>query len=718
MKRFGIFAFVCLAVLVLPFDQVAADDAKKDSKPSDIPDFSRYELRRILDPPKFQHSHDVFIELSGKKTMLTGGGYSLKIWSVPDAKLLAAATPGRALLTDADFTPDGKYVVALWQYPDPLEGWNCVVRIYESKKLSTINEVSWPAAKFRPRLSIAAIDNKGTFALALGEPSVGIYRLPLEVAQVDAAVIRKHIGQLGSESYEEREAAFKALVEIGFPVLPFLRKALKSADLEIVHSAGKLIKMFNHGRHVRTISTRKNITSVTRVAGGAMLGVSVCEYSALLMTSTGKKIFERDQQGTFLRSLDVKRFAWHCPSSAPPNNISRLVKFAYDPVKGSVIMRTEMLRSRGLLSTCYCGDERHLAIVWDNGIQFYDWKTGRMTAKILHKDREMFFAEITAGCDSNLFALNLFDGVHFFSFKNSKLSEIPIAGSLRIHHTEVSPDGRLCAQFMRSRRKIVVRRLSDAKIVYEWESGKFNYDILCRFTGCSSRLLMAACGERTLRMVDTKTWKDIWNVETDRAKGVSRDIAVTSDGKKIFIKYDKDVEMRNAETGEILKYFKRSDYQDADCFILGSPDGTLLLMRKKNGLMQVISTSTGKVLWTQSEQDIKGDSMVFSEDSARLIVFVQSPVSLEKYVLDAKTGEVLSHKSGVGYANTVSYGPRLLLRESEKGTNLIDIPTLKNLFTLPRFLPGIYRITLVNGWKKIIFTCSDGSIWEFAPKKK
>jgi WD40 repeat protein len=56
------------------------------------------------------------------------------------------------------------------------------------------------------------------------------------------ARIDRLVGQLGSDRFEEREAATRALARLGRVALPALRKALASRDLEVRERAGRLVR--------------------------------------------------------------------------------------------------------------------------------------------------------------------------------------------------------------------------------------------------------------------------------------------------------------------------------------------------------------------------------------------------------------------------------------------------------------------------------------------
>ena len=80
-------------------------------------------------------------------------------------------------------------------------------------------------------------------------------------ATVSAARITALIEQLGDDSFDRREAASKALIDIGVPAVPFLRKATTSKDLEIRCRAERVIQaiavrvpgLFQKGEEIRRL---------------------------------------------------------------------------------------------------------------------------------------------------------------------------------------------------------------------------------------------------------------------------------------------------------------------------------------------------------------------------------------------------------------------------------------------------------------------------------
>jgi hypothetical protein len=63
-----------------------------------------------------------------------------------------------------------------------------------------------------------------------------------EAKESEEFAIAMLVDQLGSSALREREAAAKALTEIGFPALPTLRTAAKSDDAEVARQAARLVE--------------------------------------------------------------------------------------------------------------------------------------------------------------------------------------------------------------------------------------------------------------------------------------------------------------------------------------------------------------------------------------------------------------------------------------------------------------------------------------------
>jgi hypothetical protein len=66
--------------------------------------------------------------------------------------------------------------------------------------------------------------------------------LALPAAAPPSAPVKRLIRQLGSDSFDEREAASEALERIGAPALPELRKAAGNRDLEVRRRSARLVR--------------------------------------------------------------------------------------------------------------------------------------------------------------------------------------------------------------------------------------------------------------------------------------------------------------------------------------------------------------------------------------------------------------------------------------------------------------------------------------------
>jgi hypothetical protein len=96
-------------------------------------------------------------------------------------------------------------------------------------------------------------------ALLLGLGFVWLMTGPVAADKDDAAQIDKLIEQLGSGSYQEREAATKALDLIGIPALEKLRQATQSDDAEIKRRATDLVKRIEKRAEVSRVLTPKRV---------------------------------------------------------------------------------------------------------------------------------------------------------------------------------------------------------------------------------------------------------------------------------------------------------------------------------------------------------------------------------------------------------------------------------------------------------------------------
>jgi WD40 repeat protein len=89
--------------------------------------------------------------------------------------------------------------------------------------------------------------------------------------EAKAAEIRALVVQLGSKRFREREAAGKALAEIGEPALDALQPALKSADIDVRHRAEELVKTISgrlYGEKFRFLGHKDAVFALAFSADG------------------------------------------------------------------------------------------------------------------------------------------------------------------------------------------------------------------------------------------------------------------------------------------------------------------------------------------------------------------------------------------------------------------------------------------------------------------
>jgi hypothetical protein len=96
-------------------------------------------------------------------------------------------------------------------------------------------------------------------ALLVGIGLLGLLTVPAAADKVDAERIDKLIEQLGSGSFQEREAATKALDAIGPPALDKLRKATQSEDIEVKRRATELVKRIEKRAEASRLLTPKRV---------------------------------------------------------------------------------------------------------------------------------------------------------------------------------------------------------------------------------------------------------------------------------------------------------------------------------------------------------------------------------------------------------------------------------------------------------------------------
>src|SRR5262249_21425105 len=78
------------------------------------------------------------------------------------------------------------------------------------------------------------------------------------------------IGQLGNSSFKVREQASAELIALGIVAVPYLRQALESADLEVVHRAGICLRHINEkGSSFSLPAAATRVLAARQVAGAA-----------------------------------------------------------------------------------------------------------------------------------------------------------------------------------------------------------------------------------------------------------------------------------------------------------------------------------------------------------------------------------------------------------------------------------------------------------------
>jgi hypothetical protein len=96
-------------------------------------------------------------------------------------------------------------------------------------------------------------------AVFLGLGLLWLMAAPAAADKDDAARIDKLIEQLGSGSFQEREAATKALDALGAPALEKLKKASQSDDVEVSRRATELVKRIEKRTEVSRVLTPKRV---------------------------------------------------------------------------------------------------------------------------------------------------------------------------------------------------------------------------------------------------------------------------------------------------------------------------------------------------------------------------------------------------------------------------------------------------------------------------
>jgi hypothetical protein len=136
---------------------------------------------------------------------------------------------------------------------------------------------------------------------------LGLWPFPAPAADGYADKIARHIHQLGSDSFAEREAAGKALGQIGEEALPRLRDAAGSADPEVRRRAIELVAQICRRRADR--ARAPFLTLVTALGGRVTLDWEGADQVAASVDLAGTPVTDADMkrlaQWDEMRELDL-----------------------------------------------------------------------------------------------------------------------------------------------------------------------------------------------------------------------------------------------------------------------------------------------------------------------------------------------------------------------------------------------------------------------------
>ena len=182
------------------------------------------------------HADTVYgIAVSPDGSLLLSGGrdHESRLWDMPSGKLIQVFKPGISIVRRVRFSPDGSLFLA--------SSWDGVARIRET-------ETRQLRAVLKGGSNSTAItrDNR-LIATARHRTTANVYRVELAPASKEPSQrIRALLVKLDDKEYSVREAAAKAIAQIGIVAEPFLREALDSASPESADQGTSVAK----ARHV------------------------------------------------------------------------------------------------------------------------------------------------------------------------------------------------------------------------------------------------------------------------------------------------------------------------------------------------------------------------------------------------------------------------------------------------------------------------------------
>ena len=120
--------------------------------------------------------------------------------------------------------------------------------------------------------------------------------LPVVQDTVSPEEIRRWVRQMGSERYDERDAAMERLVKVGEPVIPHLYDALEGRDLEIRARAVFLLRILQEAPIHAVLNRASALAKNWDASAESKKELEAKQKSCAKRVEEGRKTIEKEEE--------------------------------------------------------------------------------------------------------------------------------------------------------------------------------------------------------------------------------------------------------------------------------------------------------------------------------------------------------------------------------------------------------------------------------------
>ncbi|MFH1549532.1 MAG: WD40 repeat domain-containing protein, partial [Planctomycetota bacterium] len=725
------------------------------NRPLTPEDFADYKARRLLPGGYMQlgkYDYPLSVFTQDEKYFLTGGYHRLTLYEVASGKIVWEIYTENRILNAGDFTPDGEYflVIVSTDEKSSVRGLVRLVNVYETKTGKIIRQIRLSEEHNSPSDVMVCQDGK-SFLVTSERSTLSQWFLPLPSKKaIDERKVKSLINRLGDDSYDIREKAHKELGEMGPAVIPFLEKAEKSPDMEVACRATALIKELSKARLLKAFGgggMRRTRPSANRRYAAACQRWSF-KTAEVWDVADERQVFNYNGDEGLYSDMAVSpdgewiACAHESPHIPPHERLHTSQKksphislYKKDQSSQEYVRHFSPRSIRSSKFVRFTGDSKYL-FTYDADINIlskWDMKSlSRVASFALHQLPE----ELSPS--GNYIATRYGDSVTIglYSLKENKAVPLENESSFRFQSKPVafSPDGKLCAQMLMDGKTCVIRNTETKKIALKkkLEIPESDYLLL---SPDHNYLVVGHCTQPgEYLVVNISTGKVLWSDTQEEKDSICKAIAFSGNGKFLFARQGKLLQMRKSATGKIVKTFDLPGQGNRFWNGILSPDGKkLFLWSYYNAVL--LDITTGKTIWELNaieDSTCSNHYIIFAQyasDGNSILTYSSLTTNLGMKwsqnihnvlsVLDSSTGSIISSR---GY----NIRPSLLTVLQNRYAVLYrdslvmwDLVGSKIVAVLPVMEGGQVAAVAVNWPQKIIYASDNGSVWVWEkPEKK